>query len=605
MGNARSAGTKSAENDDTEQQSIMFTKMVEKQVAPPSILTELTDNSSESSSEIGEDTFSRGYTHPLFESEHDPHEPKTIDPYADVRDQMEKLARADREKHFLDDKKNKPLSVVDINIPFFTALTTYFAYAVLILCGYINDFFAGVFSTGRYQHSVHFPSDDVAKYARLLTDKETFYVRRIYNRVQDVFNRPIASNPGAYIQILERMSDDGQKTMKLIGGGVTDSKDRITRKCINLGSYNYFGFGDDWNSTCASEVLPAIANLPISSTSSSVEAGYTICHQELECLIAKFLGKETAFVHNMGFNTNATTIPALVGKGDLLISDELNHTSIVQGARSSGANIRVFRHNDVQHLEEILSEAILMGRPRTRRPFKKIMVVVEGIYSMEGEYCNLGPINKVCKKYGAYLYLDEAHSIGAMGPTGRGCSEYWGVDDVDIMMGTFSKSFGGMGGYIAGEKKVIDSLRLSCTGSLYHNTMSPIVCQQIVTSLKILMGIDGTSIGKKKITDLRDNSNYFRMRLTEMNLHVLGNYDSPVMPIMLYTPTKVSGFSRECLKRGVAVVVVGFPAVPLIMSRARFCISSSHTRQDLDKALVQIEEVVDILKLRYKTSYLA
>lgn len=116
------------------------------------------------------------------------------------------------------------------------------------------------------------------------------------------------------------------------------------------------------------------------------------------------------------------------------------------------------------------------------------------------------------------------------------------------------------------------------------------------------MGEDGTNIGKKKIQALRDNSNYFRMRLEEMGLLVLGQYDSPIMPVMLYNPTKIGAFSRECLKRGLAVVVVGFPAVPILASRARFCISAGHTREDLDRALKEIDEIADILKLRYKTS---
>jgi len=116
------------------------------------------------------------------------------------------------------------------------------------------------------------------------------------------------------------------------------------------------------------------------------------------------------------------------------------------------------------------------------------------------------------------------------------------------------------------------------------------------------MGLDGTEIGRNKINSLRDNSNYFRMRLTEMGLHVLGNYDSPIMPVMLYNPTKIAAFSRECLKRGLAVVVVGFPAVPILMSRVRFCISAGHTRVDLDRALREIDEIADVLKLRYATS---
>jgi len=316
------------------------------------------------------------------------------------------------------------------------------------------------------------------------------------------------------------------------------------------------------------------------------------------------VGKEDAIVLNMGFNTNATIIPTLTSRGDLIVSDELNHTSIVNGARASGASIRTFRHNDSKDLELILREAIVYGQPRTRKPWNRILVVVEGIYSMEGEYCDLRNVVAVCKKYGAYVYLDEAHSIGAMGPTGRGCTEYTGVDpaDVDIMMGTFTKSFGGMGGYVAASKRIVNELRRECAGSAYHNSLSPVVCQQIISSFQVIMGQDNTSIGKKKLEALRDNSNYFRMRLTDMGLHVLGNYDSPIMPVMLYNPTKIAAFSRECLKRGLAVVVVGFPAVPILMSRARFCISAGHTREELDRALVELDEIADLLKLRYARS---
>jgi len=270
------------------------------------------------------------------------------------------------------------------------------------------------------------------------------------------------------------------------------SGERVTRKCLNLGSYNYLGFADDWNVTCRKGVMGSLNGLPVSMGSSRMECGTSILHDTVEKIVAEFVGKEDAMVVNMGFNTNATTIPALMGRGDLIVSDEFNHTSIVNGARISGSAIRCFRHNDTKHLEEILKEAIVMGQPRTRRPWKRIMVIVEGIYSMEGEYCDLRNVVKVCKEYGAYVYLDEAHSVGAMGATGRGCCEYTGVDpkDVDVMMGTFTKSFGGMGGYIAGSMDVIDFLREKCAASTYHNSLSPTVCQQIISSFEVsLFGV--------------------------------------------------------------------------------------------------------------------
>ena len=558
----------------------------------------------------------------------------SCDPYADVREQME--ARADRDRatyalhtnHHMESDTGTTTDAAyphheEIVIPSFTAYTVYLGYAMMIFWGHVRDFCALVLQRGRYiREASGLPSDNLRLFAPLLKSWEHFYTRRLYTRVQDAFNRPISSNPGARIDVLERASRDGQKTLEVLGSldNLDTDKQRqmylqgkhyvqspdgsAARRCINLGSYNYLGFGDDWLSTCGHEVIASMEDFPISHASPRMDYGTSKIHRELEKTVAEFLGKEDAICLNMGFNTNATTIPALLGQGDLLISDELNHTSIVNGARASGASIRIFRHNDMAHLEETLREAIIMGRPRTRRPWNKILVIVEGIYSMEGEYCDLRNIVRICKKYGAYVYLDEAHSIGAMGLTGRGVSEYTGVDtaDIDIMMGTFTKSFGGMGGYIAASKETIDYLRQRCAASFHHNSLSPVVCQQVLSAFNVIMGKDGTTIGKQKLQALRDNSNYFRMRLEELGLQVLGRYDSPVMPIMLYNPTKISAFSRECFKRGLAVVVVGFPAVPLLLSRARFCVSAGHTRQDLDQAVKEIAEVADIIKIRYASS---
>ena len=141
-------------------------------------------------------------------------------------------------------------------------------------------------------------------------------------------------------------------------------------------------------------------------------------------------------------------------------------------------------------------------------------------------------------------------------------------------MGTFTKSFGGMGGYIAGSKELINYIKANSAGYQYHNAMSPVVCQQIITSLKIIIGEDGTNIGKTKLTSLKENSNFFRTELTKMGLHIYGDYDSPIIPVLLYFPAKIAAFSRECLKRNLAVVVVGFPATSVVYSRVRFCISA-------------------------------
>lgn len=547
------------------------------------------------------------------------------DVYSDVRETLERLAARDKARFVQNHASaSSPYHEEENLMSTFIACTTYLAYATFIFVGHVRDFFAWFLGRGRFVRvASDFPGDDWSRFAPLLKSWEDFYFRRIYIRVQDAFNRPIASKPGSHIDVLERVSDDAQKSMHVLGSldnlppGATPEEyvngphfveapdGSVCRQCLNLGSYNYLGFADDWHATCARDVMASLQDFSVSTSSARNEYGTTALHRQVETTVARFLGKEDAICLNMGFNTNATTIPSLVGRGDLLISDELNHTSIVNGARASGAAIRVFKHNSIIDLEATLKQAIILGRPRTRRPWNKILVIVEGIYSMEGEYCDLRGVVDVCKKYGAYIYLDEAHSIGATGATGRGCTEFAGVDtaDVDILMGTFTKSFGAMGGYVAADRATIQHLRNTCAASSCHNALSPVVCQQVLTAFKVIMGEDGTNIGKQKLQSLRDNSNYFRMRLEEMGLQVLGQYDSPVMPIMLYNPCKIAAFSRECYKRGLAVVVVGFPAVPLLLSRARFCISAGHAREDLDRALAEIDEIAEVLKLRYARSF--
>ena len=342
------------------------------------------------------------------------------------------------------------------DIPLFVGFTTMFGYAILTIFGHIRDFFGRLLSSGRY-----FGKEVRSDVAPLVQSSENFYDRRMYHRIQDVFNRPITGPPGANgMKVLERESTDSNFSFKHTGK---------TLDVINLGSYNYLGFADDWQETCRDSVLEAFDNFGVGLSSAPADVGYCSYHVQLEKMMANFLNKESCIVFNMGYGTNATTIPSLMGKGSLIISDSLNHTSIVNGVRAAGSSVKVFKHDDPVHLEQVLRKAIVEGQPRKNRPWRKILVICEGVYSMEGEISHLKEIVDVCKKYKAYVYLDEAHSIGAMGATGRGITEHAGVDidDVDVMMGTFTKSFGGMGGYIAGSKDLIDHLRKSSSGSVY------------------------------------------------------------------------------------------------------------------------------------------
>lgn len=180
-------------------------------------------------------------------------------------------------------------------------------------------------------------------------------------------------------------------------------------------------------------------------------------HIELETLTAQYLGVEDAIVFGMGFATNSLNLPSLLSPGCLVVSDEKNHASIILGLRLSGATVKVYSHNNPKSLERVIQKAIINGQPKSGEPWKKILIILEGIFSMEGSMVKLPEIVEIKKKYNAYLYLDEAHSIGATGPHGRGIVDYYNINprDIDILMGTFTKSFGSAGGYIGGSKVII------------------------------------------------------------------------------------------------------------------------------------------------------
>uniref|UniRef100_A0AAY3ZZD1 serine C-palmitoyltransferase n=1 Tax=Denticeps clupeoides TaxID=299321 RepID=A0AAY3ZZD1_9TELE len=438
--------------------------------------------------------------------------------------------------------------------PMLVAVLTYMGYGILTIFGYLRDFLRA-WKIERCH--IAREREEQKDFVPLYQDFENFYTRNLYMRIRDSWNRPICSVPGAKLDLAERVSHDYNWTFEYTGRAVKD--------VINMGSYNYLGFAEN-SGACAEAAANVTLKYGVGVCSTRQEIGNLDRHEELEKLVAKFLGVESAMAFGMGFATNSMNIPALTGKGCLILSDELNHASLVLGARLSGSSIRIFKHNNMQSLEKLLGDAIVNGQPRTHRPWKKILIVVEGIYSMEGSIVRLPEVIALKKKYKAFLYLDEAHSIGALGTSGRGVVDYFGLDprDVDIMMGTFTKSFGAAGGYIGGKKELIDYLRTHSHSAVYATSISPPVAEQIITSMKCIMGEDGTTLGE-----------------------------------FLVTIQHRMAFGREMLKRNIGVVVVGFPATPIIESRARFCVSAAHTKEMLDVALGVIGEVGDLLQLRY------
>ena len=472
--------------------------------------------------------------------------------------------------------------------PYYFLLTTYISYLILIVFGHVRDFFGKRF---RRQHYIHLKERD--GYAPLNSDFDNFYTRRLKMRINDCFSRPTTGVPGRYITLLDRTSNDGNNTFNLTG---------TTTETLNMSSYNYLGFAQS-EGPCADATEVAIRKNGITLASPRSESGTSDLTLEVEDCIAKFVGKEAAMVFSMGFVTNATTFPALVGKGCLLISDELNHSSIRFGARLSGAVIKMFKHNDMKALERLLREVISQGQPRTHRPWKKILIVVEGLYSMEGTMCNLPALIELKKKYKFNIYVDEAHSVGALGPNGGGVCDYFGIDpsEVDILMGTLTKSFGANGGYIAADRDIIDKLRTQNAAMLFAESPAPPVLMQILTSLRIISGEIVPGEGEERLQRLTFNARYLRLGLKRLGFIVYGHDDSPIIPLLLYNPAKMPAFSHEMLKRKISIVVVGYPATPLVSSRARFCVSAAHTKEDLDRMLAACDEVGDLLQLKFSS----
>jgi serine palmitoyltransferase len=425
---------------------------------------------------------------------------------------------------------------------------------------------------------------------------------------------------------LDRESKDYNHSFSLTGA---------TTRALNISSYNYLGFAQAQGG-CADAVEETLRRYGVSTCGARLEGGTSELHVTGEALVASFLGHEDALISSMGFATNSTIIPALVSKGSLLISDEYNHASIRFGARLSGANVRTFKHNDMESLESLLREVISQGQPKTHRPWKKILLIVEGLYSMEGTLVNLPAILELKKKYKFYLFVDEAHSIGALGPHGRGVADYFGVNprSIDILMGTFTKSFGAAGGYVSGSKALIDRLRLRGHGGTYAESITPPVLVQILASMASIMGVapptssavevaqqhpgpahpsqlpawmdlppslrDGTE-GRMRLRRLAFNSRYLSRGLAKLGFITYGHNDSPIVPLLLFNLGKMCVFHRmmRARKTPIIVVVVAYPATSLITARVRFCVSASHTKDDIDTILRACDEIGDVLDLKH------
>jgi 8-amino-7-oxononanoate synthase len=326
----------------------------------------------------------------------------------------------------------------------------------------------------------------------------------------------------------------------------------------------------------------AIDRYGTSVSASRLVGGERPLHREIEQEIADLIGTEDSIVFVSGHATNVTTIGHLFGKSDLIVHDALIHNSVLQGCMLSQASHLSFPHNDWQALDMILRES----RPR----FRRALVVIEGVYSMDGDVPELPEFIKVKKRHGALLMVDEAHSIGVLGKGGRGIVEHFEINpaDVDLWMGTLSKSFASCGGYIAGPRALIEYLKYTAPGFVYSVGMSPPNVAAALAAIRLLRQ------EPERVTRLHDLSRLFLLLAREKGLNTGAvSSDSPVIPVIVGDSLKALALSQALLRQGIDVLPMVYPAVPDNSARLRFFVNCTHTSEQirftLDAVVLELE----------------
>ncbi len=345
---------------------------------------------------------------------------------------------------------------------------------------------------------------------------------------------------------------------------------------INYSSYNYLGLSGDKDVSEASKA--AIDRYGTSVSASRVVSGERSIHQELEGAIATFLGTEDCIVYIGGHTTNVSTVGHLFGKNDLIVCDALSHNSIQVGCKLSGATTLPFVHNDVRSLEQIL---------QTRRhEFEKVLIAVEGVYSTDGDLAPLPEIVELKKRYKTFLLVDEAHSIGAVGRLGRGVGEHFGIAraDVDLWMGTLSKSFASCGGYIGASKVMVEYLKYTSPGFVYSVGITPSNAASALVALQKLQA------EPERVTRLQVRTLLFLSLAKEQGFDTGPSHDSPVVPIIIGDPYKAIQLSQAMLLRGINAQPMIYPSVPYDAARLRFFLSCDHTEAQIRQTITILAE---------------
>jgi 8-amino-7-oxononanoate synthase len=371
-----------------------------------------------------------------------------------------------------------------------------------------------------------------------------------------LFGQPMATAPRPYIEVQE------QSELRRV-------------KLLNLSSYNYLGLS--YRPEVVEAAKRALDVYGLGAAGSPILSGTMAIHDELQGEIARFKGTEAAVIYPSGYSTNVGLISGLMRAGDVVIMDQNAHASCVDGAILSKAETRFFRHNQPDDLEKKLKK--VAG--------KKVLVIVEGVYSMDGDVCPLPEIVEVTKRYGARIMIDEAHSSFIYGENGRGVVEMYGLkDQIDIHLGTFSKALGGMGGYVACSYELFRYLDAFSRSRFFSCALSPVVTAGVLESLRIV----------QREPELRaklwQNVAHIRKQLDEQGVDV-GESTSQIIPVMVRDDRRIMRVARHMQEAGLYLQPVRYPAVTKHRSRFRISISASHTFEQLDRAA---EILVSVLR---------
>ncbi|MBB5058629.1 glycine C-acetyltransferase [Granulicella aggregans] len=346
------------------------------------------------------------------------------------------------------------------------------------------------------------------------------------------------------------------------------------RRVINLSSNNYLGLCE--HPKLKEAAIAATQKYGAGSGAVRTIAGTMRIHMELEEKIAAFKNVEACVVFQSGFTANAGTVSSILGKEDFILSDELNHASIIDGARLSRAKIKVFRHKDVAHAEELLREI-------ENEPGRKL-IITDGVFSMDGD---IGPVDKLAdlaEKYGAIMMVDDAHASGVLGRNGRGSVDHFGAHGrVDVQVGTLSKAIGSLGGYVCGSRDLIDYLYHRARPFLFSTSHPPSVAASCIAAFDILEN------EPERIERLWSNTAYFKQQLADAGFDVGGvttpKSETPITPIIIGDGRRTMDYSKALFEAGVMATGIAFPTVPEGRARVRTIMTSEHTREQIDQAL--------------------